>query len=93
MAHPKRILVPIDDKEHCMRAFDCKYITAAEYFAVAFNSVSALHVFPKLESSQRLQSNFKAKESVQKQTFKRREASSFFRGQECKNERNYSDLL
>ena len=51
MAHTKRILVPIDEKEHCMRAFDCKYITAVEYFAVAFNTVSILHVFPKLESS------------------------------------------
>lgn len=51
MAHTKRILVPIDDKEHCMRAFDCKYMTAAEYFAVAFNTVSIVHVFPsKLES-------------------------------------------
>ena len=52
MAHPKRILVPIDDKEHCVRAFDCKYITAAEYSAVAFNSVNILRVFPKLESVQ-----------------------------------------
>lgn len=31
MAHTKRILVPIDDKEHCVRAFDCKCITAAEF--------------------------------------------------------------
>lgn len=36
MAHTKRILVPIDEKEHCMRAFDCKYITAVEYFTAAF---------------------------------------------------------
>lgn len=36
MAHTKRILVPIDEKEHCMRAFDCKYITEVEYFTVAF---------------------------------------------------------
>lgn len=26
MANTKRILVPIDEKEHCVRAFDCKYI-------------------------------------------------------------------
>ena len=78
MAHPKRILLPIDDKEHCMRAFDCKYITAAEYSAVAFNTV-ILRVFPKLESVQRFHSNLKApKRQFKSKNFNVRETSRLF---------------
>ena len=68
MAHPKRILVPIDDKEHCMRAFDCKYITEAEYYAVAFNTANTLHVFPKARarSTISLGLNYKSKNNCVK---------------------------
>lgn len=49
MVYFKCILVLIDDKEYCMRVFDCKYIMVVEYFVVVFNSVSILCVFLKFE--------------------------------------------